>query len=48
MTKIELELFSDVDMNQFIEKGLRGVVSYIANRYFGSANNKYMSNSNSN
>ena len=42
MTGIKLELMTDVDMFQFIQKGLRGGISYIANRH-GEANNKYMS-----
>lgn len=43
MTEIELELRHDVDMFQFIEKGMRGGISYITHRY-GQVNNKYMQN----
>ena len=41
MTGVTLDLVTDVDMYQFIEKGMRGGVSYIANRY-SKANNKYL------
>ena len=41
MTGAKLEKISDVDKYLFIEKGLRGGISYIAKRY-AKANNKYM------
>ena len=41
MTKIELDLISDIDMHLFIEKGMRGGISYIAKRD-SKANNKYI------
>ena len=33
MTKMKLELIPDLDMNIFFEKGARGGISYISNRY---------------
>ena len=43
MTGVKLEKIFDIDMYWFIEKGLRGGISYIAKRYSG-ANNKYIEN----
>ena len=33
MTKMKLELITDADINIFFEKGTRGGISYISNRY---------------
>ena len=41
MTRIELELISDIDMHLFIEKRMRGGISYIAKRHSKANNNTW-------
>ena len=43
MTDVKLEKISDIDKYLFIEKGLRGGISYNAKRH-AKANNKYTKN----
>ena len=43
MTGMKLEKMVDIDIYLFIEKGLRGGISYIAKGY-SKSNNKYMKN----
>ena len=43
MAGMRLKKVLDIDMYLFIEKGLRGGISYIAKRY-AKANNKYTKN----
>ena len=45
MTKINLDLITDIDMQLFIEKGMRGGISYIGHRS-AEANDQYMENYN--
>ena len=41
ITRIELDLISDIDMHLLIEEGMRGGIFYIAKRH-SKANNKYI------
>ena len=41
MTGVELKLIDDIDMHLFIEKGMRGGISYIARQHC-KANNKFV------
>ena len=43
MTQIKLKLIYDIDKYNFVQKGLRGGISYISKR-FREANNKYIKN----
>ena len=45
MTSLKLKKISDIDKYLFIEKGLRGGLSYITKRY-AKANNEYMNDYN--
>ena len=40
-SEINSDLISDIDMHLFIEKGMRGGISYISKRH-SKLNNKYM------
>ena len=41
VTEVKVELLSDMDMLLMVEKGIRGGVFMVSNRY-GKSNNKYM------
>ena len=40
MIKVELEKISDPDIHLFIEKGMRGGISYVSKRYSKANNEK--------
>ena len=42
MTKVNLELISDIDVHLFIEKGMRGGISYIGKRHSKSEKSKFI------
>ena len=42
VTEVELEFILEVNMHLFIEKRMRGGISYV-NKRFSKANNEYMS-----
>ena len=41
MTGIKLDLMPDIDMHLFIEKGMKGGISYVSKKY-SKANNEYL------
>ena len=43
MTRVTLELITDVDMHLMVERGIRGGIAMISNKY-GKANNKHQDN----
>ena len=43
MSDVQLDLFTDIDMHLFIERGIRGRVATITHRY-AKANNQYLDN----
>ena len=42
-SKVELQLITDIDILNFVSRGIRGGVSFIAHRY-AEANNPYIDN----